>query len=84
MVDIADPEPPEILAAERSDLAAALKAGWQDLARAPLYGLAFSLVYVLGGWAMLATFAVGGQVWWMIPASAGLSDPWALHRLRVL
>jgi uncharacterized membrane protein len=71
MVDVAQPEPPEIMAAERSDLTAALKAGWQDLARAPLYGLAFSLVYVLGGWALLATFAAGGQVWWMIPASAG-------------
>ncbi len=71
MVDISRPAPIEILAADSSDLMAVLRAGWQDLLRAPGYGFFFSLVYVLGGWGMLAALTVSGQVWWIIPASAG-------------
>ncbi|MEO1677333.1 MAG: DUF2189 domain-containing protein [Pseudomonadota bacterium] len=40
---------PEIATLTRDDLTAALASGWQDWLRAPLYGLAFSGVYVAGG-----------------------------------
>ncbi|MFN3578038.1 MAG: DUF2189 domain-containing protein [Tabrizicola sp.] len=65
------PAAPEINLVETSDLRASLVAGWRDFRRAPLLGLVFSAVYVLGGllitWAMTAK----GQIWWTLPASAG-------------
>ena len=54
-----------------ADLRAALDAGWRDFRRAPGYGVFFSLVYVLGGWLIVAAMALQGQVWWTIPAMAG-------------
>lgn len=54
-----------------SDLAAALAAGWRDFRAAPLYGLAFSLVYVLGGWLVVWAVTAKGQLWWTLPAAAG-------------
>ena len=39
------------------DLRAVLAAGWRDFARAPLYGVLFSAVYVLGGVIMYAIFS---------------------------
>ena len=41
---------PEINEVDLSDLKASLALGWQDFRRAPLLGMAFSAVYVLGGW----------------------------------
>lgn len=70
MVDLAAPGSIEIMRADGSDLVAALRAGWADLQAAPFYGLMFSLVYVIGGWVMLAV-AVRGMVWVMIPALVG-------------
>lgn len=65
------PATPEINEVDFSDLRTSLAAGWQDVRRAPLYGLAFAAVYVLGG--LLITWAMTskGQVWWTLPASAG-------------
>ena len=65
------PATPEINELDRSDLRASLALGWQDFRRAPLYGLAFAAVYVLGG--LLITWAMtsSGQIWWTLPASAG-------------
>ena len=65
------PAVPEINEVDASDLRASLALGWRDFRRAPLYGLVFSAVYVLGG--LLITFAMTtkGQVWWTLPASAG-------------
>ena len=65
------PAVPEINEVDASDLRASLAAGWQDFKRAPVLGLAFSAVYVLGG--LLITWAMTskGQVWWTLPASAG-------------
>jgi uncharacterized membrane protein len=62
---------PEINQVDASDLKASLALGWQDFRRAPLLGLAFSAVYVLGGWLILSAMTVKGQVWWTLPASAG-------------
>ncbi|MDD7971141.1 DUF2189 domain-containing protein [Roseinatronobacter alkalisoli] len=62
------PEPGGITLA---DLGAALRAGWSDFRRAPLFGLAFSLVYVLGGLVLYAVFLASGQSWWFIPIAVG-------------
>ena len=70
MVDLAEPRSIEIMRADGSDLVAALRAGWRDLRAAPIYGLLFSLVYVIGGWLIVAV-GVSGMVWVIIPASVG-------------
>lgn len=46
---------PEIGHLTTAEICAALAMGWQDFRRAPLYGMFFSAVYVLGGLAILAT-----------------------------
>lgn len=62
------PEPQTISIA---DLRAVLQAGLRDFVRAPVYGLAFSLVYVLGGLIHYAIFLASGQSWWFIPIAVG-------------
>jgi uncharacterized membrane protein len=62
---------PEINEVDASDLTASLALGWQDFRRAPLLGLAFAAVYVLGGWLVLWAMTAKGQVWWTLPAGAG-------------
>ena len=54
-----------------ADLSAALAAGWRDLTRAPLFGLFFAGVYVLGGWMLVWALTASGQVWWTIPITLG-------------
>lgn len=46
---------PEIGRLTTAEIYAALAMGWQDFRRAPLYGVFFSAVYVLGGLVILAT-----------------------------
>jgi uncharacterized membrane protein len=65
------PAVPEVNEVDLTDLRAALALGWQDFRRAPLLGLAFSAVYVLGGWLIWWAMTAKGQVWWTLPASAG-------------
>ncbi|SEM82560.1 Uncharacterized membrane protein [Gemmobacter aquatilis] len=65
------PDVPEINEVGFADLAASLRAGLRDFGAAPLYGLAFSAVYVLGGWLILWAVTAKGQLWWTLPASAG-------------
>jgi uncharacterized membrane protein len=65
------PAVPEINELDLSDLKASLAFGWQDFRRAPLLGLVFSAVYVLGGWLIVWAVTAKGQVWWTLPASAG-------------
>jgi uncharacterized membrane protein len=65
------PAVPEINELDLSDLRAALALGWRDFARAPLYGLVFAGVYVLGGWLILWAMTTKGQFWWTLPAGAG-------------
>lgn len=70
--DMAGARPmPEILELDLSDLRAALAAGWRDFLRAPLYGLFFAGVYVLGGWLIAWASLTEGQIWWTIFAGAG-------------
>ena len=54
-----------------TDLKLALSRGWTDFTRAPIYGLGFSLVYVLGGMVLYAVFIASGQSWWFIPVAVG-------------
>ena len=71
MTDTSAPAAPEVNLVEGSDLKESLAAGWRDFRRAPLLGLVFSAVYVLGGWLIVWAMAAKGQVWWTLPASAG-------------
>jgi uncharacterized membrane protein len=65
------PAVPEVNEVDVSDLKASLALGWKDFTRAPLLGLIFSTVYVLGGWLIVWAMTTKGQVWWTLPASAG-------------
>jgi uncharacterized membrane protein len=71
--DQAQTAPPDLTIRDipLSALAAVLRAGWQDFRRAPLYGLFFAGVYVLGGWLIVWAVSAKGQLWWTLPASAG-------------
>ena len=71
MANSAPSSTPEANEVDFSDLKASLAAGWQDFRRAPVLGLAFSAVYVLGGWLIVWAMSAKGQVWWTLPASAG-------------
>ena len=64
-------EIPQPQAVGLHDLRTILIAGWQDFRRAPVYGLAFSSVYVLGGLILYAIFLASGQSWWFIPIAVG-------------
>ena len=71
MTTTSPPSVPEINEVDLSDLKASLALGWQDFRRAPLLGMAFSAVYVLGGWLVFWATSTKGQVWWTLPAGAG-------------
>ena len=62
------PEPQSITT---NDLAEILRLGLSDFRRAPIFGIAFSLVYVLGGLVLYAVFLASGQSWWFIPIAVG-------------
>ena len=65
------PDTLQVNEVDLSDLRASLVLGWQDFRRAPLLGLMFSAVYVLGGWLIWWAMTTKGQLWWTLPASAG-------------
>ncbi len=65
------PAVPEINEVDLSDLRASLALGWQNYRRAPVFGLAFAAVYVLGGWLIFWAMTTKGQIWWTLPAGAG-------------
>ncbi len=54
-----------------ADLARALAAGWRDFAAMPGFGLFFGGVYVLAGLAIGYAALIGGELSWLIPATAG-------------
>lgn len=53
------------------DVRNALKAGWQDFADCPVYGLFFAAFYVVGGLGLVYGLSRMGQGWWLIPIMAG-------------
>ena len=60
---------PQIRDLHLADIAGALREGLRDFRTAPLFGLFFSAVYVLGGFAMIGLGA--GHVTWVIATSLG-------------
>ena len=60
---------PEVGHVAISDLTASLAAGWRDFKAAPAYGILFSAVYVLGGFALV--FLGAGMVSWIMAVSLG-------------
>lgn len=54
-----------------SDLSDALLAGWKDFLAAPLFGLFFASVFVVGGLALTYFLVEQEQYTWAIPAVAG-------------
>lgn len=62
------PDPAQISPAVLREV---LALGWRDFRRAPLYGIVFSAVYVLGGMIMYAIFAAAAAEYWFIPIAVG-------------
>lgn len=54
-----------------SDLRAVLALGWRDFTRAPIFGVLFSAVYVIGGLVLYSIFAASAAQWWFIPIAVG-------------
>ncbi len=70
MDDLAEASPlPHIGDLTVAEVIASLEAGWRDFRAAPMFGLFFSAVYVLGGFALLALGA--GTVAWTLTVSLG-------------
>lgn len=65
MSDISAPPVPKINQLSRGDLAYALRMGWADFRRVPLWGLFFGGFYVVAGLAMLWVVQLTGQVYWL-------------------
>ena len=73
-MDVSDrgPDPlPEIRRVETTDIGAVLRLGFRDFLRAPLFGVFFSAVYVLGGLILYQVYAAAGQQWWIAPVAVG-------------
>jgi len=69
---MSDPAPTvDVLRVVPSDIRLALLRGWKDFRRAPLAGMGFAMVYVLGGWLVTWALTTAGQIWWTLPAAAG-------------
>jgi len=69
----AAPARPVIRRLKRDDIVHALEAGWRDFKAAPQYGLAFGLLYTLGGWAIIALANVSGFYYFAYPLATGFA-----------
>ena len=56
---------------EPATLRIVLALGWRDFIRAPVYGLLFSAVYVLGGMLLFAIATAAAAEYWFIPIAVG-------------
>jgi len=62
------PQPARIDAAVLREV---LTLGWRDFIRAPIYGILFSVVYVLGGLLLFAIATTAAAEYWFIPIAVG-------------
>ncbi len=62
---------PELNEVHFTDLAAALRAGWNDFRRGPAYGLFFAAFFVIGGNLMWLELGIEGREYWIIPLALG-------------
>ena len=66
------PKPmPEVRTVTFEDITAALKAGMADFMAAPLFGMFFGGVYVVGGLFILASLTLFDMPWMIIPVAIG-------------
>lgn len=74
------PGVPELRPVTWAMLAQALRRGWADLLRAPLWGLFFASVYVLIGWGLAWVTLATGKSYWLIFAALSfpLAGPFAV------
>ena len=63
---------PEIGSVSLAMLSEALRRGWADMRRAPLYGLLFASVYVALGLVLAWITWVTGKTYWLVFAAVGL------------
>lgn len=62
---------PELTPVTTSMLGIALRRGWQDFLKAPVFGLFFASIYVLAGLIMLYVTRITGQAYWLVFAAIG-------------
>ncbi len=62
---------PALRTLTNDDLRAALSAGWRDLKAAPIYGLFFAFVYVVGGIALYYGLMSANEPLWLVLVVAG-------------
>jgi len=65
------PKLPSVKKIEFTDVQASLKAGWKDFLQAPMFGLAFGGIFVVGGLLILAALTVYDMPWMIIPVAIG-------------